>query len=224
MDYFICPSILSADFSCLGKEVRQALDGGADMIHFDVMDNHFVPNLTVGPVVCHSLRASGITAPIDVHLMVQPVDRMIKSFAEAGASYITFHPEASDDAAASIRLIRSLGCKSGLVYSPEVRLDGLRDMLGRLDMVLIMSVHPGFGGQAFIPETMEKVRAARAIIDDSGHQNIRLEVDGGITPDNIAQVSAAGGDTFVMGSAIFKAPDYAEQIRRARRRLSAARA
>ena len=223
MNYFICPSILSADFARLGAEVQQVLDGGADMIHFDVMDNHFVPNLTFGPAVCRSLRKAGITAPIDVHLMVQPVDRLIKDFAEAGASYISFHPEASSDVQASLNLIHELGCKSGLVFSPEVALDGLHDTLERLDMVLIMSVHPGFGGQAFIPASLEKVRQARTMIDGSNRDDIRLEVDGGINLDNLAWVCAAGADTFVMGSAIFNAPDYAERIGQLRKQLNTSR-
>ena len=186
------------------------------------MDNHFVPNLTFGADICRALRQAGITAPIDTHLMVQPVDRLIKAFAEAGASYITFHPEASDDVHASLQLVHSLGCKSGLVFSPDVALDPLHDTLEQLDMVLIMSVHPGFGGQTFIPETLNKVRAVRTMINDGGHTDIRLEVDGGIHVDNIAQIGAAGADTFVMGSAIFNAPDYAAQIKLARERLKAA--
>jgi len=203
----IAPSILSADFARLGEDVSAVLDAGADMVHFDVMDNHYVPNLTIGPMVCKALRNHGITAPIDVHLMVRPVDRLIGDFADAGADWITFHPEASDHVDRSLQLIRDRGCRSGLVFNPATPLHHLRHVMDKVDMILLMSVNPGFGGQAFIPATLGKVREARALIDASGLP-IRLEVDGGIKVDNIGAVAAAGADTFVAGSAIFGAADY----------------
>ncbi|MEL4893057.1 ribulose-phosphate 3-epimerase [Xanthomonas protegens] len=210
-DCIISPSILSADFARLGEEVDAVLRAGADWIHFDVMDNHYVPNLTIGPMVCQALRKHGVTAPIDVHLMVEPVDRLIPDFAEAGASIISFHPEASRHVHRSIQLIKSHGCKAGLVLNPATPLDILDWVLDDLDLVLVMSVNPGFGGQAFIPSALDKLRAIRARIDASG-KPIRLEIDGGVKPDNIAAIAAAGADTFVAGSAIFNAPDYAEVI------------
>lgn len=210
-DCIISPSILSADFARLGEEVDAVLRAGADWIHFDVMDNHYVPNLTIGPMVCQALRKHGVTAPIDVHLMVEPVDRLIPDFAEAGASIISFHPEASRHVHRSIQLIKSHGCKAGLVLNPATPVDILDWVLDDLDLVLVMSVNPGFGGQAFIPSALDKLRAIRARIDASG-KPIRLEIDGGVKPDNIAAIAAAGADTFVAGSAIFNAPDYAEAI------------
>jgi len=203
-DFKIAPSILSADFAILGPEVDNVLKSGADIVHFDVMDNHYVPNLTIGPLVCDALRKHGVTAEIDVHLMVKPVDRIIPDFAAAGASYITFHPEASEHIDRSLQMIRELGCKSGLVFNPATPLDYLKHVLDKVDMVLLMSVNPGFGGQSFIPETLNKLREARKIIDDSGYA-IRLEVDGGVKVDNIREIAAAGADTFVAGSAIFNA-------------------
>ncbi len=220
-DYQIAPSILSADFARLGEEVDAVLAAGADIVHFDVMDNHYVPNLTIGPMVCKALRRHGVTAPIDVHLMVSPVDRMIGDFAEAGASYITFHPDASTHVDRSLQMIRDAGCRSGLVFNPHLGLDALTYVLDKVDMVLLMSVNPGFGGQSFIPSTLEKLRAARRLIDASGH-DIRLEVDGGITPSNITAVAAAGADTFVAGSAIFGKSDYAAAIGEMRAALAAA--
>ncbi len=211
-DYQIAPSILSADFARLGEEVDAVLAAGADIVHFDVMDNHYVPNLTMGPMVCKALRKHGVTAPIDVHLMVSPVDRLIGDFAEAGASYITFHPDATTHVDRSLQMIRDAGCRSGLVFNPHMGLEALTYVLDKVDMILLMSVNPGFGGQSFIPATLDKLRAARRIIDDSG-LDIRLEVDGGITPANIAEVAAAGADTFVAGSAIFGKSDYAAVIR-----------
>lgn len=206
-DYQIAPSILSADFARLGDDVSAVLEAGADLVHFDVMDNHYVPNLTIGPMVCQALRDFGITAPIDVHLMVQPVDALIGLFADAGASIITFHPEASQHIDRSLQLIRDRGCRAGLVFNPATPLDVLRYVMDKVDMVLLMSVNPGFGGQKFIPSTLDKLREARALIDQSG-RDIRLEVDGGVTPGNIAEIAAAGADTFVAGSAIFNQPDY----------------
>ena len=206
-DYQIAPSILSADFARLGEEVDKVLAAGADIVHFDVMDNHYVPNLTIGPLVCEALRKHGVTAPIDVHMMVKPVDRIIPDFAKAGATYITFHPEASEHVDRSLQLIREQGCKSGLVFNPATPLSHLDYVLDKIDMILIMSVNPGFGGQSFIPGALDKLRACRRIIDDSG-LDIRLEVDGGVKADNIAEIAAAGADTFVAGSGIFgKASD-----------------
>ncbi|MGA9574253.1 MAG: ribulose-phosphate 3-epimerase [Lysobacterales bacterium] len=214
----IAPSILSADFARLGEEVQAVLEAGADWVHFDVMDNHFVPNLTVGPKVCKALRKYGITAPIDVHLMVQPVDDLIVQFAEAGASMISFHPEASIHVDRSINLIRENGCLAGLVLSPTTPLGVLDWTLDQLDMVLLMSVNPGFGGQSFIPYVMEKIKRVRAMIDASG-QDTRLEIDGGVTVDNIGSLARAGVDTFVSGSSIFGTDDYAGTISRMRQNL-----
>jgi ribulose-phosphate 3-epimerase len=207
----IAPSILSADFARLGEDVRAVLDAGADVVHFDVMDNHFVPNLTIGPLICEALRKHGIEEPIDVHLMVEPVDRIIPDFAKAGASYITFHPEASRHIDRSLALIREEGCKSGLVFNPATPLHCLEHVIDKVDMVLLMSVNPGFGGQKFIPSALDKLREARKIIDDSG-LDIRLEIDGGVKVDNIGEIAAAGADTFVAGSAIFGSDDYAATI------------
>ena len=203
-DFKIAPSILSADFARLGEEVDNVLKSGADIVHFDVMDNHYVPNLTIGPLVCEALRKHGITADIDVHLMVKPVDRIIPDFAKAGATYITFHPEASEHIDRSLQLIKSEGCKSGLVFNPATPLDVLKYVIDKVDMVLLMSVNPGFGGQSFIPSALDKLREARKIIDESG-RDIRLEIDGGVKVDNIREIAEAGADTFVAGSAIFGA-------------------
>jgi ribulose-phosphate 3-epimerase len=206
-DYLIAPSILSADFAKLGEEVDNVLASGADVVHFDVMDNHYVPNLTIGPLVCEALRKHGVTAPIDVHLMVKPVDRIIPDFAEAGASFITFHPEASEHIDRSLSLIRESGCKSGLVFNPATPLSYLDYVMDKVDVILLMSVNPGFGGQSFIPATLDKLRQARKMIDDSGY-DILLEIDGGVKADNIAEIAAAGADMFVSGSGIFgKAKD-----------------
>lgn len=218
-DYVIAPSILAADFARLGSEVDAVLNAGADVVHFDVMDNHYVPNLTIGPMVCQALRDYGISAPIDVHLMVEPVDELIKQFADAGASWITFHPEASKHVDRSLQLARDLGCQTGLVLNPATGLEVVRHVLDRIDVLLLMSVNPGFGGQSFIPETFNKIEQARDLIDDSGY-DIRLEVDGGIGIANIAEVAAAGADTFVAGSAIFGTDDYAEVISQMRAALA----
>ncbi|OUR68396.1 ribulose-phosphate 3-epimerase [Bermanella sp. 47_1433_sub80_T6] len=207
----IAPSILSANFACLGQEVDNVLAAGADIVHFDVMDNHYVPNLTIGPMVCKALRDHGVTAPIDVHLMVSPVDRMITDFIEAGATYITFHPDATDHIDRSLQLIKDGGCKAGLVFNPATPLHYMDYVMDKLDMVLLMSVNPGFGGQSFIPSTLQKLKEVRAKIDASGH-DIRLEVDGGVKIDNIGEIAAAGADTFVAGSAIFNSDDYQQTI------------
>ena len=198
----IAPSILSADFAKLGEEVDNVLAAGADIVHFDVMDNHYVPNLTIGPLICEALRKHGVTAPIDVHLMVKPVDRIVPDFAKAGASYITFHPEASEHIDRTLQLIKGEGCKAGLVFNPATPLEHLKYVIDKVDMVLLMSVNPGFGGQSFIPAALDKLREARTMIDASG-RDIRLEIDGGVKVDNIAEIKAAGADTFVSGSGIF---------------------
>lgn len=220
---WIAPSILSADFARLGAEVDAVIAAGADIIHFDVMDNHYVPNLTVGPMVCAALRKHGIQAPLDVHLMVKPVDRIVPDFARAGATYISFHPEASEHVDRTIELIRENGCKPGLVLNPATPLDPLDFTLKKLDLVLLMSVNPGFGGQQFIPGVLDKVRAVRKLIDASG-RNIRLEVDGGVKVENIGEIARAGADTFVAGSAIFGSPDYQATISAMRAELSGASA
>ncbi|UZE96673.1 ribulose-phosphate 3-epimerase [Alkalimarinus alittae] len=220
-DFKIAPSILSADFAKLGEEVDTVLSSGADIVHFDVMDNHYVPNLTIGPMVCEALRKHGVTAPIDAHLMVKPVDDMIRSFIDAGATYITFHPEASDHIDRSLQLIRDGGCKAGLVFNPATPLHYMDYVMDKLDMVLLMSVNPGFGGQKFIPGTLDKLRIAREKIDQSGRA-IRLEIDGGVTVDNIREIAEAGADTFVAGSAIFKTDNYKETIDAMRAQLALA--
>ncbi len=208
-DFKIAPSILSADFARLGEEVDNVLKSGADIVHFDVMDNHYVPNLTIGPLVCEALRKHGVTADIDVHLMVKPVDRIIPDFAKAGASYITFHPEASEHVDRTLQLIKGEGCKSGLVFNPATSLDVLKHVIDKVDIILLMSVNPGFGGQSFIPATLDKLREARKIIDESG-RDIRLEIDGGVKVDNIREIAEAGADMFVAGSAIFNARNEAD--------------
>ncbi len=220
--YLIAPSILSADFARLGEEVDKVLAAGADVVHFDVMDNHYVPNLTIGPLICEALRKYGVTAPIDVHLMVSPVDDLIRMFIDAGASYITFHPEASNHIDRSLQLIRDGGCKAGLVFNPATHLSYMDYVMDKLDMVLLMSVNPGFGGQKFIPGTLNKLREARKKIDASNY-NIRLEIDGGVKNDNIREIAEAGADTFVAGSAIFNTPDYKTTIDAMREELEQAR-
>jgi len=220
-DNLIAPSILSANFAKLGEEVDNVLNAGADIVHFDVMDNHYVPNLTIGPLVCEALRNHGVTAPIDVHLMVKPVDRIIPDFANAGASYITFHPEASEHIDRTISLIKESGCKAGLVFNPATPLNHLDHVIDQLDMVLLMSVNPGFGGQSFIPETLEKLRVVRDLIDSRGLQT-RLEIDGGVKTENIKEIASAGADTFVAGSAIFNTKDYKKTIDQMRSELSQA--
>jgi ribulose-phosphate 3-epimerase len=219
---WIAPSILSADFARLGEEVREVLDAGADVVHFDVMDNHYVPNLTIGPLVCEALRRAGIDAPIDVHLMVKPVDRIVPDFAKAGATWITFHPEASEHVDRTIGLIREHGCRPGLVLNPASPVNWLDYVLDKIDMVLLMSVNPGFGGQSFIPSVLPKIARVRELIDRCGRE-IRLEVDGGVKVDNIGAVAAAGADTFVAGSAIFGAKDYRATIAAMRAQVAAAR-
>ncbi|MCB1920018.1 MAG: ribulose-phosphate 3-epimerase [Candidatus Competibacteraceae bacterium] len=220
-NYLIAPSILSADFARLGEEVDAVLAAGADWVHFDVMDNHYVPNLTVGPIVCAALRKHGVTAPIDAHLMIKPVDRIIPDFAAAGATYITFHPEASDHIDRSLQHIRDCGCRSGLVFNPATPLDCLKYVMDKVDMVLLMAVNPGFGGQSFINGTLRKLHEARRLIDDSGCA-VRLEVDGGVKIDNIRAIAEAGADTFVAGSAIFNTLDYSATIAALRAELAKA--
>jgi ribulose-phosphate 3-epimerase len=221
-DCWIAPSILSADFARLGEEVDDVIAAGADLVHFDVMDNHYVPNLTIGPLVCEALRKHGVTAPIDVHLMVKPVDRIIPDFVAAGATYISFHPEASEHVDRTLQLIRDGGCKSGLVFNPATPLNWLEHVLDKVDLILLMSVNPGFAGQEFIESTLPKIAAVRRLIERAGRP-IRLEVDGGIKVANIGKVAAAGADTFVAGSAIFGVPDYAATIAAMRREVAAAR-
>ena len=218
---FIAPSILSADFAKLGEEVDNVLASGADIVHFDVMDNHYVPNLTIGPLVCDALRSHGVTAPIDVHLMVKPVDRIIPDFAKAGASYITFHPEASEHIDRTVALIKEQGCKAGLVFNPATPLHYLDHVINQLDMVLLMSVNPGFGGQSFIPSSLEKLRVVRKMIDDK-NLSTRLEIDGGVKTDNIKDIASAGADTFVAGSAIFNTDNYKSTIDSMRSELALA--
>jgi len=221
-DNFIAPSILSADFAKLGEEVDNVLVAGADIVHFDVMDNHYVPNLTIGPLICEALRNHGVTAPIDVHLMVKPVDRIIPDFASAGASYITFHPEASDHVDRTIGLIKESGCKAGLVFNPATPLHHLEHTIEQLDMVLLMSVNPGFGGQSFIPHTLEKLKTVRKLIDSHGLAT-RLEIDGGVKIENIKEIASAGADTFVAGSAIFNTENYKATIDKMRSELAIAK-
>lgn len=217
-DMIIAPSILSADFARLGADTQAVLDAGADWVHFDVMDNHYVPNLTIGPLVLKALRNFGISAPIDVHLMVKPVDRIIGDFAEAGASMITFHPEASEHVDRSLALIKEHECQAGLVLNPATPVHVLEHVMDKLDMILLMSVNPGFGGQSFIPHTIDKIKAVRTLIDESG-RDIRLEVDGGVKVDNIGEIALAGADTFVAGSAIFNSPDYTNTITKMRQMI-----
>lgn len=221
MEPLIAPSILSADFAKLGEEVDAVLSAGADIVHFDVMDNHYVPNLTIGPMVCQALRKYGVTAPIDVHLMVRPVDRIIGDFIEAGATYITFHPEGTDHIDRSLGLVKSGGCKTGLVFNPTTPLHYLDYVMDKIDIILIMSINPGFGGQTFIPGTLDKLKEVRQRIDKSGF-DIRLEIDGGVKVNNIAEIAAAGADTFVAGSAIFGADDYAATIQQMKENISRA--
>lgn len=221
-DFLIAPSILSADFARLGEEVDNVLAAGADWVHFDVMDNHYVPNLTIGPMVCSALRKHGVTAPIDVHLMVSPVDRLVGDFIEAGASMITFHPEASDHIDRTLQLIKGAGLKAGLVFNPATPLHCLDYVMDKIDMVLIMSVNPGFGGQSFIPSALDKLKEARQRIDASGRE-IRLEIDGGVKVDNIREIAEAGADTFVAGSAIFNSENYPDVIQQMREELAAAK-
>ncbi|MBY6187816.1 ribulose-phosphate 3-epimerase [Marinobacter hydrocarbonoclasticus] len=221
-EFLIAPSILSADFARLGEEVANVLASGADVVHFDVMDNHYVPNLTIGPMVCQALRNYGIEAPIDVHLMVKPVDRIIPDFAKAGASIITFHPEASEHLDRTLQLIKDHGCQAGLVFNPATPLHHLDYVMDKLDVILLMSVNPGFGGQSFIPGTLDKIRQVRERIDASG-RDIRLEIDGGVKADNIAEIAAAGADMFVAGSAIFGKPDYKAEIDKMREQLASVR-
>ncbi len=219
--HLIAPSILSADFARLGEEVDAVLEAGADVVHFDVMDNHYVPNLTIGPMVCKALRRHGVTADIDVHLMVSPVERLIDDFAEAGASWITFHPDACTHVDRALAQIREAGCRAGLVFNPATPLDVLEWTIDKVDVILLMSVNPGFGGQKFIRSVLPKLTAARRIADQAGHE-VRVEIDGGVTTDNIAEIAAAGADTFVAGSAIFGAEDYGDVIARMRRALGSA--
>ena len=218
-NYMIAPSILSADFARLGDEVTNVLESGADIVHFDVMENHYVPNLTIGPLICEALHKHGVKAPIDVHLMVKPVDRIIPDFAKAGATYITFHPEGSEHIDRSLQLVHDCGCKSGLVFNPATPLDYLKYVMDKVDMILLMSVNPGFGGQSFIPATLDKLREARQLIESSG-RDIRLEVDGGVKVNNIREIAEAGADTFVAGSAIFSTPDYKATIAAMRAELA----